>query len=299
MGQETIRRRNDPNYGKPPPAPTHRGLVVSPPLEINGTRLHARSSSIDSTELRFALLYWDMLVWPSSRAIHFASGPDEQFLEKTGVMSRPDYTFYGDAAQGIAKSQIQAFLDLDKSEPGAWALAQGENSLLLKDDAFQKGNGGIIELHRAIPIPKGDVPLAEILEFKNRRNDELLNLRSHLDSLSNQIIDPNNLPTNLESKISEIDSACADLLHVGKEWRFPVHISNLKASFTLSSRSLVVPAISAWHFGQQFGLAAATAAAAITGAVSTFEIKGDLGFRTPRKSASPYRYAYLAHKELL
>jgi hypothetical protein len=299
MGQEKIRKRDDPNYGKPPPAPTHRGLVVSPPLEINGTRLHARSSSIDSTELRFALLYWDKLVWPSSRAIPFASGPDEQFLETEGVLSRPDYTFYGDAAQGIAKSQIQAFLDLEKSEPGAWALAQGENSLLLKDDAFQNGNGGLVELHRAIPIPHRDVPLAEILEFKDRRKDELQRLRNHLDSLSNQIIDLNNLPTDLNAKVSEIDSACADLLQVGKEWQFPVHISNLKASFTLSTRSLVAPAASVWYFGQQFGLIAATAAAAVSGAISTFEIKGDIGFQSLKKSPNPYRYAYLAHKELL
>lgn len=299
MGEAKIRKQNDPNYGRTPKSPISRGLVVSPPLTINGNSLYAKSSNIDPTELRFALLYWDKLVWPSSRVIHFASGPDEQFLELAGVMSRPDYTFNGDAAQGIAKSQIHAFLDLEKSEPGAWALAQGENSLLLADNAFEQGNGGVIELHRAIPIPQGDVPLAEILEFKNRRNDELLNLRNHLDHLSKQIIDPHNLPADIKTKISEIDSACADLLQLGKEWQFPVHLSNLKASFTISTRSIVPPAVGAWYFGQQFGLAAATAAAVVSGAVSTFEIKGDLGFRSPKKPRSPYRYAYLAHRELM
>jgi len=133
MGEARHRKEHDPNFGRVPKDANNRGLVVSPPIEIDGTKLIAKSSNLDPQELRFALLFWDRLVWPSSRAIHFASGPDEVFLESTGILTRPDYTIYGDAAQEIAKGQIQAFLDLERSEPGVWALAQGENSFLLKD----------------------------------------------------------------------------------------------------------------------------------------------------------------------
>lgn len=63
---------SDPNFGK-------RGLVVSAPFEVQGTTLRVRSSNLDPQELRSSVLLWDRLVWPSSRAIHLASGPDESF----------------------------------------------------------------------------------------------------------------------------------------------------------------------------------------------------------------------------
>lgn len=78
-----------------------RGLVVSPPIEVDGNQLLTKSSNLDSQELRVATLLWDRLVWPTSRAIYFVSGPDEEFLEQAGILSRPDYTVWGDAAQGF------------------------------------------------------------------------------------------------------------------------------------------------------------------------------------------------------
>lgn len=152
-------------------------------MEINGTSLHAKSGNLDLQELRASLLYWDELVWPTSRAIHFSSGPDEQFLETQGILKRPSYTFNGDIAQGMAMTQIMAFQELDRREPGKWSLAQGANSFLLRDGPLIDGNLAMVELVRAIPVPNQDVPLAEILEFKNRRHDELIQLRSEIDNL--------------------------------------------------------------------------------------------------------------------
>ena len=125
MGESKRRKAAVPTYGVP-----KRGLVLSCPIEIQGNRLLLKSSNLDPQELRFALLFWDKLVWPSSRALHIASGPDEQFLESEGVLSRPSFTFNGDIAQGMAMTQIAAFSQLDQIEPGVWAIAQGENSFL-------------------------------------------------------------------------------------------------------------------------------------------------------------------------
>lgn len=298
MGEAKNRKGNDPNYGKIPKE-SKRGLVISPPITVQGTSLHAKRSNIDPLELRFGLLFWDRLVWPSSRAIHFSSGPDEQFLEQIGVLSRPEYTFWGDGATGIVQSQIQAFVDLQRKEPGVWALAQGESSLLLRDrHNFLENHGVMVELHKAIPIPTQDVPLAEILEFKERRKDELLSLRVHLESLGQELKKSENLTDDMQKAISKIDSACSDLLSVGKEWRWPVHISNLKSSFTISVK--VLPYIwGGWYFGKQFGLSAAAVSAGIVGIAGVIEIKGDFGFCSPRLPSNPFRYAYLAHKELL
>jgi hypothetical protein len=234
MGEAKTRKKTDSNFGRVPKSANHRGLVVSNPLEINGSKLVSKSSNLDPQELRFALLFWDRLVWPSSRAVHFASGPDEVFLESTGVLTRPEYTVYGDVAQGIARGQIQAYRDLELSEPGVWAIAQGENSFLLKDGLAFNEEGVLVELHRAIPVPKHDVPLAEVLEFRRRRRDELLLLRHQLESFASDIEGSADRSFALHTRVLELDKACANLLRVGKEWKFPVHLSNLKASFSLS-----------------------------------------------------------------
>lgn len=298
MGESKRRKATDLNYGKIPKVKPKRGLIVSPPIEIDGTSLHAKSSNLDPQELRFGLLFWDELVWPSSRAVYFASGPDEQFLEDAKILTRPDYTYNGDAAQGILRGQIQAFQDRELAEPGSWALSQGENSLLHKGGLIQEEEGALLELHRAIPVPARDVPLAEILEFRTRRADELLLLRTHLDSFIAEIQRAEDKPATLEKLIKEVDEACSDLLKVGKEWQFPVYLSNLKASFSLSPTKFLPAVMGGWKLAEPYGLTAASAVATASGVASTIEVKGDLGFRSVKRPVSPYRYAFHAQEEL-
>ncbi len=299
MGEAKRRRQSEANFGRVPKGANHRGLVVCPPIEINGSRLEVKSSNLDPLELRFALLFWDRLVWPSSHALHFASNPDETFLESASILARPDYTVYGDVARGIAIGQIQAYEDLEFAEPGVWCLAQGENSFLWKEGLADEGKGALVELHRAIPIPQQDVPLAEILEFRLRRHDELVLLRYQLESFVAEIDQADDKTAVLEKRLADIDQACANLLAVGKEWQFPVHVSNIKASFNFGPIKTGAATWGGWEVGKQFGLAAAASIATAAGVASMLEIKGDFGLRSARRAASPYRYAYQIGNELI
>lgn len=297
MGEAKRRKESEQNFGRVPKS-SYRGLVVSAPIQIEGSSLFVKSANLDPQELRFALLFWDRLVWPSSRAIHFGSGPDEAFLESAGILTRPDYTFNGDAAQGLARGQIQAYQDLERTEPGVWALAQGENSFLLKEGFVEEGKGTLVELHRAIPVPKHDVPLAEILEFRERRRDELILLRLQLESFVSKIEGSEDKALALQKRIAELDQACANLLVVGKEWQFPVYLSNFKASFSLSPAKFLPAVAGGWKLGEPYGLTCASAVASAAGVMSTLEIKGDYGLRSMRRPTSPYRYAYQMYEEL-
>jgi hypothetical protein len=71
---------------------------------------------------------------------------------------------------------LRTYIELNDEEPGVWALSQGEKSLFLEHGLglFSEGSGMSLNLLRAIPIPAKDVPLNEILEFKEKRKDELL-----------------------------------------------------------------------------------------------------------------------------
>ncbi|MGK5049944.1 DUF6236 family protein [Janthinobacterium sp. RB2P8] len=298
MGEAKRRKTTEASFGTIPKIRPYRGLIISPPLEINGTNLHIKSTSIDAQELRFSLLFWDKLIWPSSRNIYIGSGPEEKFLESAGILSRPDYTFNGDGAQGIARGQMQAFRDRNLTEPGVWALAQGENSFTLLGEKIDENTGSLIELHRAIPLPTREVPLADILEFKEKRRDELWVLRNTLESFVFCIENSHDKEHELKKTISELDRACSDLISLGKEWRFPVYLSNLKASFNLAPTKFLPSVIAGWKVGEPYGLTAASIAAGSAGMVSTIDIKADWGFRSIKNPMSPYRYAYHIEREL-
>jgi hypothetical protein len=299
MGDAKRRKALDASYGR-----RKRGLVVSPPIEIDGSRLFVRSSALDPQELRSATLFWDRLVWPSSRAIHFGSGPDEQFLESAGILSRPDYTVDGDGAQGIAFGFVQAFVDRDRQEPGLWSLAQGENSLLLRTHGFAAGNAIQLTLHRAIPVPDKDVPLAEVLEFKQRRDAELLALRVEIDSMVAAVGAAEAGAQALAAQIAKVDKACADALRVGAEWQFPIRLMNLRTSGEIRPLAALAVGIAAFAGPMEFGLP--TSAAVLTGIAgaavsnaSALKLSYDgIEFRPLRPRQGPWRYVYNFHKEL-
>jgi hypothetical protein len=276
---------------------------VSPPIEIEGNRLFARLSNLDPQELRFSILFWDRLVWPSSRAIYFASGPDEQFLEKAGILTRPEYTFGGDGAQGIARGQIQAFKDLEAREPGLWSLAQGESSLLLRDKVLEADAGEQLELYRAIPVPDQDVPLNEVLEFKERRAGELQQLRAELDSFIVAVNQAEDKEAELQRHIVAVDAACADVLRVSHEWQFPVRLTNFKTSVELRPFVTGLAGASAFGIGTATGLSAAAAVlAGIGGALAAtapaLKLSADFGWRGLQRRMGPYRYVYSFQNQL-
>jgi hypothetical protein len=283
--------------------PTQRGLVVSSPLVIQGGHIFVGSSNLDPQELRFSLLFWDRLAWPASRNIHFGSGPDEQFLETEGVLVRPFFTFDGLDAAGMAMTHIAAFKHFDQNEPGKWALAQGENSLLLRNGDLEVDKGAFIELYRAIPVPNRDVPLNDILEFKQKRHDELLLLRNEIDNIFSELNSANNGAAELANHVARIDAACADAIKVSKEWQFPVTLLSLKASFELRPFVTLVGAIAGYKAAGDMSLPMTTSILTSLGgaAIATapaLKIAPDFGWRGLRPRQGPYRYVSQFHHEL-
>ena len=301
MGEAKRRAAHDPNFGKA--KPLKLGLVVSPPMEIQGTSLRIRSTILDPQEIRCSILLWDKLVWPSSRMIEMESGPDEKFLESAGILTRPEYSFNGDAAQGMAMTRIQAFMDLEDREPGLWSLAQGENSLLLKDRKLEPDAGALLELTRAIPVPDKEVPLDDVLEFKHRRVDELLQLRKELGTFVSAVNQAEDKEAELRTHIATVNAACADVLSVSREWQFPVRLTNFKASVDFRPLVTATAGVTAYGIGTICGLSASAAILSSVGGAAAatapaLKLVADFGWRGMKKRLGPYRYVFQFHNEL-
>ena len=299
MGEARKRKETDPLYGKVAKDSTGRGIIVSSPMRIDGTHIQLTGGGLDPQELRFALLFWDELVWPQNNI--FQSGPIDQpdivFLEESKVLTRPRQEFRGgDFATLQAQTMLSKFAELENKEPGKWSIAQGERAFNLVNT--EEVPGALLELIRAVPIPQADVPLNEILEFKRRRRDELLQFRAHLDSLAKQIAQSDAPAEVLAKHLAEIDRACSDLMSVGRDWQFPVQLSSFKASLNIDPTKLAMSTSSVYLGATYLGLPLAAAAAGLAAVGSLLNVKADIGFRGIKRPRSPYRYAYEIAQEL-
>lgn len=274
-----------------------RGLVVSSPMMIQGNTLLVKNSNLDRQELRLSLLFWDRLAWPASRIVYLGSGPDEQFLEDAGILSRPRVggPISGDMAQCMAREHLSAFRTLEENEPGIWALAQGERSFLLKEGQLEEGRSLLVELHRAIPVPDKDVPLADILEFRSKRRDELLRLRAEIDTFYDATAKAADGGFELQRCVNQIELACADLFRASKEGRNPFRLADLKMSYELRLGSVVKDAAFGAAIGQTYNMP--TLGALVGGGLGFLKVTRDLGIKG-KHGRSPYWYVYNFHRDV-
>lgn len=298
MGEAKRRKFSDPNYGSP--KPSERGLIISPPVVVQaGHGVFIKSSALDPQELRLAVLFWDKLAWPDNNIMHIANGVEADYLQSAGVLVRPKYPIYGatDVGNAVLNSYIQAFKELNLTSPGSWSLAQGENSLLIEGGIMMPGRGALVELHRAIPVPSTDVPFEDILDFKMKRQDELRLLREEIDTLYSAFSQANDKEFELARLASKIDRACADVFRLGKERKFGMKYSDLKASLDFDIGKVAGWAIAGEALGQQ--LALPVVGAALGGVAATLKLGWDSAASRSKFGSHPYRYVYRIHDELL
>jgi len=100
----------------------------------------------------------------------------------------------------------------EATSPDAWSLAQGNKSLLIESSIFSDGRRILVQLHRAMPNPDKEMPLQEILEFKEIRADQLAILRQRLDKFYTNVENAGDSLFEFGRFAREIDSACVECL---------------------------------------------------------------------------------------
>ena len=270
-----------------------RGLVVSCPVKItpNGGLL-VESTQLDPQELRFSLLFWDILDFPQNNFVSITSGPDEQFLESAGVLQRSSHRapFSGFGGDIFRDLHVAAFKARDAQEPGVWSLATGERSISFPDAQLTQDRGALVSLHRCIPIPNHDVALQDILEFRARRRDELLALRTHLEGLYHRVQSAGDGELMWNTEVSSLERALADHLKSSREWGVSLRWVSFEAGLNLAG-------------GFAAGIAALTQGlpelgALITGGAAALSLKGGPALRQRENNKTPFRYVSRFHQDV-
>lgn len=167
-----------------------RGVVVSPEIVVSHNSLFVNNSDIAPIKLRQYLMYWDEIDFPTNNAIYFEGTPEVNYLQSLGILKRSHINLglSGQLTELFLKSQYEAFRLNSLEAPGSWAFAQPQYELSLLESDSVKTRTLEVELYQSLPIPTAEVPLEKILEFKVRRNDELLEFRELVDNLYSDII---------------------------------------------------------------------------------------------------------------
>ena len=206
-----------------------RGVVFtrSELIKIAGGQGFRNGKSLSILDINYFLLYWDRLVSPTNDMVHFGL-PCEDELIRLGKLEVPKFSANGiessTYADFDAASQTKA-LDLmrKKHKSTDWRThsLNGELSFSDNDSAIKQTLR--FDLCNLLPVPGSDVNLNEILEFKERRSDELMALHSYIDELYFEVINSGDFELSKAKAFDGFKRAMADLDALNAQgWRSPI-----------------------------------------------------------------------------
>lgn len=190
--------------------------------------------------------------------------------------------------------QLATLQRRNDQHPGSWSLAQQSQVLASSPEGTFETRTIEVELYSAVPVPAADVPFEEILEFKQRRRDELLSFRSVMDELYQEVAKAADIPRAKLQAITQLEKAIQDLHNAFGESFGRRLISSLKVELNLPNIATVAAggAIAASSFGLPLAIGAALGA--MVAAVKFEFTVIRKGGRIPERLRD---YAYLHHIE--
>ncbi len=254
-----------------------RGVIASPGV-INrlpkGFQME-RSLSID--ELRYYILYWDKVVIPGNNLVYIGL-PEEEQLIQSGALERPVVSFNGryegdQVTNAILSCQSLVAQELVKDKSTDWVVHQLGGEPLFPNGFNQRRNIIRVDLASSLPVPTGNLNIYELLEFKEKRKDELYALHAHLDDLYEQILSSADQDLASKRAVSDLAKSIADLESVTNERFEKTGKFDLSAELNLSGKDISVGAASGAlidFFSSGMTLPIATIAGAI---ISTIKVQ--------------------------
>ena len=281
-----------------------RGVIASPGIINRLPKGFQMERSLSINELRYYILYWDKVVIPGNNLVYIGL-PEEEQLIKSGAVERPSVGFTGrfegdQVTNAILSCQSVVAQELVKDKTTDWVIHQLGEECQFPNEFNQRRNIIRVDLASSLPVPTGDVNIYELLEFKEKRKDELYSLHAHLDDLYERVL--SSVDQDLASKraISDLAKSIADLDCVTNERFDKTGKFDLSAELNLSGKDISVGAASGAlidFFATGMTLPIATIAGAL---ISTIKVqsKATNTFQPANKNS---KLAFLANakKEVL
>lgn len=208
-----------------------RGIIMTHKMGFNPIGQLFFKDSITPDDVRKNLLYWDFIDFPrtSDMKVDLRTNEENILLIEQGFIKQTDLYAAKAPAPGtivqfevhkICENAILGQLELLNeyaSQGLRCAVSQHYIDQRLLDfyvpKSIQKARPIIeFELINCLPYPSIDTKIADVLEFKDRRKDELIQLRQALENLNTTAtknpdkLKDKNLIQELEEKIRDVDT---------------------------------------------------------------------------------------------
>ncbi|QUM76491.1 hypothetical protein HWV00_09760 [Moritella sp. 24] len=249
------------------------GIVTSAyAVNVTASKLSI-SADITPEHLRYFCLYWDEIALIDAFPIRCELDKEKELLNKAGILSlktanNPDWEpdlgyvkwtgggLYCDPTQQSTMDpfgqQLVKYLQNDhfllasekmgeliKKDPTKWTIHQNGSELILPKEHEVEQLTAKMELKNCLPVPRADIPLETILDFKCKRSDELLALDDTLTELYLKITNSNDSNTASNYYVKKLNNAISDLNIVSNEKFGFCNFANFSVSRELSTASVV------------------------------------------------------------
>jgi hypothetical protein len=281
--------------------PGKRGLILGPPTLVDDHRVLIKRN-LDRQEIRLAALLWDQIFAPTFYFDGWTFEGDAEFLEQEGVLSHVHIGLMGKMETSEFFKQSISIVVERLTKEGNWALAQGDRALTVLAADGAENSGIDFELYKAIPVPDRGVPLAEVLDFKLKREAELKALRARLDEVHQIILDAPDRALARGIQLDALEKAIEDHLRVAREWRYPSRLTSLRAKLKLDPKINYSKLTAAGGVANATYLATgslAKAAASAVGQGLLMSVGLEPSWAKAPDQTNPYRYVSKFHSELL
>lgn len=260
---------------------------------INDVVLQPRGYNKDS--VRGALLLFDKMDIPCNSFMGFGPIPG---LEKSHIVGVTRVAISGSV--GLPTFQlpiVAAFNALNERDGGRWAITRSLDSFKLPDNLFSPNKAVELHLLDAVPIPTMNVSYEEILNFKERRGDELIALRHFIEGLGLQATQEGVAGLGKTHAFEKLDRAIADYNAVMRETNFEKIRRSLTAKFQVDNAA--VGAVVGAGASAAFGLPLMESAiGALAGALGQITANIGRGLKDNRMAGKPFEYIFHAKNEI-
>jgi hypothetical protein len=169
-----------------------RGVIAAPDIIRPLEQGFVMERSISKEELRYYILYWDKVVIPGNNLVYIAV-PEEEELIASQAIVRPRVQFQGtyqgsQVTDAVLGCQTLVAERLVQDKTADWVLHQVGDSLALPPNFASQRDTIRVALANVLPVPDAEIPVHEILKFKQNRKDELTELHDSLDELYFEVL---------------------------------------------------------------------------------------------------------------
>lgn len=221
-----------------------RGVIAAPAIINTHGNGFTMERGLTPEEIRYYALYWDKVVIPGNNLVYVGL-PEEDLLIQSGIIERPRVGFQGSFSGsaiadsfGIAQFLVAKKL-MEEEKNTDWVLHQIGNKLVIPKEYVDAKHSLRFELVNLLPVPNGLTPIADILEFKDRRKTELNALHECIELAYIEALKCPDPTFGASKAIRDLKESIANLDVVSNERWERISKFDFSAEFNLDGGSIV------------------------------------------------------------